>query len=444
MKKIIIIVMFALACILFFGPWYKGEQKDSTKTKEWDFGNALLVTEEKECERAQEAIGKFEQMPSAVKKHFQETLGNNCAGNERIKFKKPALSVKELWTMVKGPWYKFRNPPLFLGNDVTINFKSSKNIQSLQYWKFVFETEEDPNVWTYELVHPELSHTWAWRSGYKLKPLPPPTETVVPQPPPAVAPTSFCPCEKPVRKKSARKPAVSKPKTIVPISKPALRSEPPRSMESDSKPVGSQSLIATPIPKSVPRNESVRSMESDSKLVVSASIPRAAVQKQELRCVTVEFDVRPGDIVRIAIVAKKPLQPSECFGVSYDSGNTFSALPTPCDICDWQGPLSVLPDGFKPLHTGKYTAQTEHQVLRLPLEAKNEYIVLCDERKGVHSDSWIVPPTVWSNLKIAKMNKESSLFVQVPYSGQNWPVWGEYGYPIPLTDGMTEMLVWGK
>lgn len=138
-----------------------------------------------------------------------------------------------------------------------------------------------------------------------------------------------------------------------------------------------------------------------------------------LQCVTVDFSVEPGDEIRFAIFARKRLPSSACWQLC--DGDICSAPPVPCDNCNWIGPRSVIADGLEPIHTGKYTAQSAQQILRLPLAAKAEEIFLCDERKGFgHSDSWHIPPSAWSSY-----GKNDAIYV--PYGGHQWPVWGVYG-----------------
>lgn len=161
---------------------------------------------------------------------------------------------------------------------------------------------------------------------------------------------------------------------------------------------------------------------------------------ESLQCATVEYLVAPGDEIRFAIFARKRLPSSACWQLC--DGSECSAPPTPCDTCDWVGPRSVIPTGLDPLHTGRYTARAEHQALRLPREAKDDFIVLCDERKGMsHSDSWIVPPTAWE-----RFGGNRTDAVRVPYGGQDWPVWGVYGSPkvVPKQGEIVESLVWEK
>lgn len=132
-------------------------------------------------------------------------------------------------------------------------------------------------------------------------------------------------------------------------------------------------------------------------------------------CATVEYVVQPGDEVRFAVLAQRRLPTSACWRLC--DGADCAAPPSPCDICDWIGPKSVLPEGFEPLHTGKYIARFAKQSLRFPLEVRANFVALCVEREGLgESNSWIVQPTAW---------QKSSMKVVVPYGGATWPVWGE-------------------
>lgn len=134
-----------------------------------------------------------------------------------------------------------------------------------------------------------------------------------------------------------------------------------------------------------------------------------------LLCATVEYAVEPGDEVRFAVLAQRRLPVSACWRLC--DGADCAAPPSPCDTCDWIGPKSVIPDGFEPLHTGKYVARSAKQSLRFPLEVRANFVALCVEREGFgQSNSWIVQPTAW---------QKSSAKVVVPYGGATWPVWGE-------------------
>ncbi len=132
-------------------------------------------------------------------------------------------------------------------------------------------------------------------------------------------------------------------------------------------------------------------------------------------CVTVEYTVKPGDEVRFVVLSQKRLPASACWQLC-DGTTDCAAPPSPCDTCDWVGPKSVIPTGFEPLHTGRYTAKSAKQSLRLPREAMSEYVAICVARGGLgESDSWIVQPSAWVDRSV----------VQVPYGGQQWPVWGQ-------------------
>lgn len=133
-----------------------------------------------------------------------------------------------------------------------------------------------------------------------------------------------------------------------------------------------------------------------------------------LVCATVEYTVEPGDEVRFAVLAQKRLPASACWQLC--DGADCAAPPSPCDTCDWIGPKSVIPDGFEPLHTGRYVAMNAKQSLRFPLEARADYVALCVTHDGFgESNSWIVQPSAWGR----------ATTVVVPYGGFTWPVWGE-------------------
>lgn len=153
------------------------------------------------------------------------------------------------------------------------------------------------------------------------------------------------------------------------------------------------------------------------KLLVS---PPARVAAKE-QCVTLEYDVIPGDEVRFAVLARKRLPASACWELC--DGAECSAPPSPCDnTCDWIGPKSVVPAGFEPLHTGRYTAHAKHQVLRFPREVTSNYVALCDERAGLgESDADVVTPQDWQGRSVH----------HVP---ESWPLWGTTGagsYQLP-------------
>ncbi len=133
------------------------------------------------------------------------------------------------------------------------------------------------------------------------------------------------------------------------------------------------------------------------------------------QCLTETYTVKPNDEVRIAIFTKngERLPASNCWSLS--DGKTVSALPSPCTVCNWEGPLSVLPVGYSPEYTGLYIAHSRTQVLRFPRAVANEYVALCVNRAGLgESDSWIIPPSAWV----------FHTAVHVPYGNAQWPVWG--------------------
>lgn len=140
---------------------------------------------------------------------------------------------------------------------------------------------------------------------------------------------------------------------------------------------------------------------------VATSVPPSS-------CATVAFAVKPGEEVRFSVLAQRRLPASACWQLC--DGNACSALPSPCDVCDWIGPKSVIPAGFEPLHTGRYTAHAERQTLRFPREVEANYVALCvtSDKLG-ESDSWIVQPSAWRGVSI----------VSIPYGGQQWPAWGK-------------------
>lgn len=136
--------------------------------------------------------------------------------------------------------------------------------------------------------------------------------------------------------------------------------------------------------------------------------------RSALACATVEYTVARGDEVRFAVLARKLLPASACWQLC--DGSLCSALPSPCDTCDWIGPKSVIPAWFEPLHTGRYVAQSSTQSLRFPREVMSEYVALCASRITLgQSDSWVVQPSAWKNTSV----------VSVPYGGQQWPAWGK-------------------
>ncbi len=144
-----------------------------------------------------------------------------------------------------------------------------------------------------------------------------------------------------------------------------------------------------------------------------------AVMVSGQACRTVDFTGKPGDEWRFAVLAQKRLPASACWQLC--DGNICSAPPSPCDHCNWIGPKSVIPAGFRPLYTGRYVAHASHQSLRFPREVEQNYVALCDMRAGLgESDSWVVSPSKWKE----KKEKGRVTVVRVPYGGQMFPVWG--------------------
>ncbi len=134
------------------------------------------------------------------------------------------------------------------------------------------------------------------------------------------------------------------------------------------------------------------------------------------KCASVTFRVKPGVWVRFGVFTKNGERlPSRCWSLT--DGNIVSAAPSPCTVCNWIGPLGVLPAGFRVEYSGLYRAHSRTQTLRFPREVTKDYIVLCVTRAGQgESDSWIIPPKVW----------HGNTIMRVPYGGARWPVWGMY------------------
>ncbi len=130
---------------------------------------------------------------------------------------------------------------------------------------------------------------------------------------------------------------------------------------------------------------------------------------EEFACATVKSTVKPGDPVRFAVLTQKLLPASACWQLC--DGDVCTALPSPCDTCNWVGPKSVIPAGYEPLHTGKYIAKYANQSLRFPVEVKANYVALCDERDGAESDADVVTPEDWQGKSVH----------HVPAT---WPMWG--------------------
>jgi hypothetical protein len=148
-------------------------------------------------------------------------------------------------------------------------------------------------------------------------------------------------------------------------------------------------------------------------LKIVQHVLKGSISQAKEQCVTLEYDVIPGDEVRFAVFAQRRLPASACWQLC--DGTDCAAPPSPCDTCDWVGPKSVVPTGSEPLHTGRYVAKSAHQTLRFPREVATGYVALCDERAGLgESDSWIVQPSAWAH----------ATTVSVPYGDQQWPAWG--------------------
>lgn len=146
----------------------------------------------------------------------------------------------------------------------------------------------------------------------------------------------------------------------------------------------------------------------------------AAVTVATASCATLNTVVAPGDEVRFAVLSRNRLPASACWQLC--DGDDCSMLPSPCDTCDWVGPLSVIPTGFVPLHTGRYVAKSAKQSLRFPSEAMSNYVALCDERTGLgQSDAVVVTPQDWQGRNVHHTPRE-------------WPMWGTTGkgsYKLP-------------
>jgi len=126
-------------------------------------------------------------------------------------------------------------------------------------------------------------------------------------------------------------------------------------------------------------------------------------------CLTAEFTVVPGDLVRWALLTRRPMPRSGCWEVC--DGDVCSSPQTPCDNCNWLGPLSRVPNDRVPLHSGTYTARATRQTISLPLAAGDEYLALCVDREGQgQSDGGVIEPSDWHEFTYA-------------LPPQVWPVW---------------------
>lgn len=209
------------------------------------------------------------------------------------------------------------------------------------------------------------------------------------------------------------------------------RQEPP--------PPASAVSIAEPEKKAVPVEKKPVAKKKAAKKIAKKKLPPppppaprlvpvpATPPRAQEECATVEYAVMPGDEVRFAVLAQKRLPASACWRLC--DGADCAAPPSPCDVCDWIGPMSLLPEGFEPLHTGRYVAQSAKQSLRLPREARVNFVALCVEREGFGgSNSWIVDPSAWGAFG-------EGMAISVPYGGIVWPVWGEEVWPVEYSPG---------
>ena len=129
-------------------------------------------------------------------------------------------------------------------------------------------------------------------------------------------------------------------------------------------------------------------------------------------CATVAYTVDPGDPVRFSVLSQKRLPASACWQLC--DGGECSMFPSESDCrdCGWLGPLTVVPSGFKPFHSGVYVAHSAKQTLRFPREVKENYVALCVEREGLgDSDADVVTPQDWQGRDIH-------------YVPIEWPLWG--------------------
>lgn len=138
-----------------------------------------------------------------------------------------------------------------------------------------------------------------------------------------------------------------------------------------------------------------------------------SVVASHTKCVSVTFTLHVNNPqVRFAVFTKGERLPSSCWSLT--DGKVVSAAPSPCTVCNWVGPLSVLPHGFMVKYSGLYRAHSRVQTLRFPREVTKGYIALCITRDGLgESYTFIIPPHVWKGTST----------VDVPYGGISWPVW---------------------
>jgi hypothetical protein len=141
-------------------------------------------------------------------------------------------------------------------------------------------------------------------------------------------------------------------------------------------------------------------------------------EDEETGCAEIHVTVPEGAVVRFGVMAASPGPPSACWALKQGSED-WTAIPSPCDRCDWMGPLIAIrrdagdQDERRAQHTGLYTAHSAEQTLRFPRWAETQYVVICIDEVGGRgqSDGWAVAPRDWR------------LHVHQVPPGE-WPVWG--------------------
>jgi len=138
-------------------------------------------------------------------------------------------------------------------------------------------------------------------------------------------------------------------------------------------------------------------------------------------CIEYDYTVEVGDQVRYAAITRGRM-PAECWKLC--DGDECSAPPSPCTVCDWLRPLSVIPGGREPNYTGVYVALHRKQRFFAPVDMIYEYFVVCVDRNGRDgdSDSWIARPEEWGG-HLPYTTPLNRLYL-IP--AEQWPVWGVY------------------
>lgn len=124
-------------------------------------------------------------------------------------------------------------------------------------------------------------------------------------------------------------------------------------------------------------------------------MPERVVVVPTLECAEIAIaDAQPGDRLSVAVLARGPLPPSECWAVGDGRGN-WEDWPGECVECPWTYAQSLVhPARTQVRRSGRVTVASRGVVIRVPiLVAERDFVALCMERQRRRSCTYVVEPS---------------------------------------------------